>query len=91
MEPPPRDDPLAVRHGEYSSAGSESNRHGSGRGLPPVMLQVAPELARLLHRLQQLRNDGALLATIDLRTLELYPALSVERLAPQPKSMLHSG
>jgi hypothetical protein len=59
--------------------------------LPPVTLTVAPELARLLHRLQQLRNDGALLATIDLRTLELYPALAVERLAPQPKSVLHSG
>ena len=68
MEPPPRYD---------SSAPSAARR------LPPVTLTVAPELARLLHRLQQLRNSGALLATIDLRTLELYPALAVERLAPQ--------
>ena len=61
--------------------------HASGQHQKPeaITLIVPPDFARLLSRLQQLRNSGAPLVTVDLRTLELYPALTVEHIALRPK------
>lgn len=55
--------------------------------LPQSVLRVAPPWARLLHRMQQLRNQGRALAVVDLATLTVRPLSEREKVALEREPM----